>query len=90
MKFLTLEEATEVSGTNYGENRNIVGEPVGVFYLAEFIGIDPNTGKELIYDLDGNIVELNITNSVSERKAMGKSHILIFMVDSIIHLLIKN
>ena len=52
----------------------IVGEPVGVFYLTEFAGIDPNTGKELIYDLDGNIVELNATNSVSERKSMGKPY----------------
>ena len=73
-KVLDLGGATEVSGTNYGENRAIVGEPVGVFYLAEFAGIDPNTGKEFIYDLDGNIVELNATNSVSERKAMGKPY----------------
>ena len=68
-KVLDLGGSTEVSGTNYGENRGIVGEPVGVFYLAEFAGIDPNTGKELIYDLDGNIVELNgQIQSVRERK----------------------
>ena len=89
-KVLDLGGATEVSGTNYGENRAIVGEPVGVFYLAEFAGIDPNTGKELIYDLDGNIVELNATNSVSERKRYGETIPLIFMVDSIIHLLFKK
>ena len=56
------------------ENRAIVGEAVGVFFLAEYAGIDPETGEELIYDLDGNIVVLNATNSVSERKVMGKPY----------------
>ena len=50
-KVLDLGGVEEVSGTNFGENRAIVGQPVGVFYLAEFAGIDENTGNELIYDL---------------------------------------
>lgn len=32
------------------------GKPLGVFYLAEYAGIDPANGQELIYDKDGNKV----------------------------------
>ena len=71
---LDLGDAKEISGTNFGENRAIVGQPVGVFFLAEFAGIDPTTGDELIYDLQGNKVVLNATNSISERKVMGKPY----------------
>ncbi|GIS08416.1 MAG: SusC/RagA family TonB-linked outer membrane protein [Flavobacteriales bacterium] len=71
---LDLGGVNEVAGTNYGENRAIVGQPVGVFFLAEFAGIDPETGEELIFDLEGNKVVLNATNSVSERKVMGKPY----------------
>ncbi len=71
---LDLGGVNEVAGTNYGENRAIVGQPVGVFFLAEFAGVDTETGEELIYDLDGNIIVLNATNSVSERKVMGKPY----------------
>ena len=71
---LDLGGVNEVEGTNYGENRAIVGQPVGVFFLAEFAGIDPETGEELIFDLEGNKVVLNATNSVSERKVMGKPY----------------
>ena len=71
---LDLGGVNEVAGTNYGENRAIVGQPVGVFFLAEFAGIDIETGEELIYDLEGNIIVLNATNSVSERKVMGKPY----------------
>ncbi len=70
---LSLGNTTELSGTNFGENRAIVGEPVGVFFIAEFAGIDEN-GNEMIYDLDGNIVLLDAVNSVSERKVMGKPY----------------
>ncbi|MEC8610755.1 MAG: SusC/RagA family TonB-linked outer membrane protein [Bacteroidota bacterium] len=73
-KVLSLGGLEEVSGTNYGENRAIVGQPVGVFFLAEFAGIDEETGQEMIYDLKGNRVELTAANSVSERKVMGKPY----------------
>ena len=73
-KVLSLGGLEEVSGTNYGENRAIVGQPVGVFFLAEFAGIDEETGQEMIYDLQGNRVELTAANSVSERKVMGKPY----------------
>jgi len=71
---LDLGGVNEVAGTNFGENRAIVGQPVGVFFLAEFAGIDTETGDELIYDLEGEKVVLNATNSVSERKVMGKPY----------------
>ena len=73
-KVLNLGGLNEVSGSNFGENRSIVGEPVGVFYMAEFAGIDPGTGEEMIYDLEGNIVPITEANSVSERKALGKPY----------------
>ena len=73
-KVLSLGGLTEVSGTNYGENRAIVGQPVGVFFLAEYAGINEESGQEMIYDLQGNRVELTAANSVSERKVMGKPY----------------
>ena len=73
-KVLSLGGLEEVSGTNYGENRAIVGQPVGVFFLAEYAGIDEETGQEMIYDLEGKRVELTAANSVSERKVMGKPY----------------
>ena len=73
-KVLDLGGVNEVSGTNFGENRAIVGQPVGVFFIAEYAGIDVENGDELIYDLDGNIVVLDATNSISERKIMGKPY----------------
>ncbi len=72
-KVLSLGNTNELSGTNFGENRAIVGEPVGVFFIAEFAGLDEN-GNEMIYDLDGNLVLLDAANSVSERKVMGKPY----------------
>jgi len=73
-KVLSLGGLAEVSGTNYGENRAIVGQPVGVFFLAEYAGINEESGQEMIYDLQGNRVELTAANSVSERKVMGKPY----------------
>jgi len=40
-------------------HKNIItaeGLPVGVFYLAEYAGLDAATGREMIYDLQGNRV----------------------------------
>ena len=71
---LSLGDLEEVSGTNYGENRAIVGQPVGVFFLAEYAGVDEESGQEMIYDLEGNRVVLTAANSVSERKVMGKPY----------------
>jgi TonB-linked SusC/RagA family outer membrane protein len=73
-KITDLGDVEEVSGTNYGENRAIVGYPVGIFMLAEYAGIDPESGEILIYDLQGNKVVLTAANSVSERKPMGQPY----------------
>ncbi len=73
-KVLDLGGLADVSGSNFGENRAIVGQPVGVFFIAESAGIDPETGQEMIYDLEGNIVPLDASNSVTERKPMGQPY----------------
>jgi hypothetical protein len=42
-----------------GNNINTyVGSPLGVFFLTKWAGVDPVTGKEQIYDLEGNIITL--------------------------------
>ncbi len=35
---------------------NLAGKPTGMYYLAEYAGIDKATGQELIYDQNRNIV----------------------------------
>lgn len=35
---------------------NLVGKPTGMYFLAEYAGIDKTTGQELIYDKDRKIV----------------------------------
>jgi len=42
--------------------------------LAEYAGVDPATGEEMIYDLEGNKVIATPTNTVSERKAIGQPY----------------
>jgi TonB-linked SusC/RagA family outer membrane protein len=45
--------------TQIGANKNIatfVGHPLSTFYLASYAGVDPNTGQELIYDINHNKV----------------------------------
>lgn len=46
-----------------------VGQQVGVFYLAEYAGVDPATGEELIYDLNGTkVAALSATQINAARK----------------------
>lgn len=47
-----------------------VGKPFGEFYLVEYAGVDPATGKQLWYDLDGNITP---EYSESNAKFIGKN-----------------
>lgn len=77
-KIIDLKGLTEVEGSNFGENRAIEGQPVGAFYMAEYAGIDPETGLEMIYDLEGNTVVANSTNTVSERQVVGTPYPLFF------------
>ena len=39
-----------------GTNRAIEGEPLGVYYLAQWAGVDPVTGHELVYEVDPELV----------------------------------
>jgi TonB-linked SusC/RagA family outer membrane protein len=39
-------------GTN--DSRVQIGKPVGSFYLVQYAGVDPATGKPMYYDLNGN------------------------------------
>jgi TonB-dependent starch-binding outer membrane protein SusC len=48
-------------GTN--DSRIQVGKPVGSFFLIPFAGVDPETGKPMYYDLNGNITyEYDLNN----------------------------
>lgn len=47
-----------------------VGKPYGEFYLVEYAGVDPATGKQLWYDKDGNITS---SYSESDAKFIGKN-----------------
>lgn len=49
----------DLGGASVSSHPNIAvyeGRPLGVFYLAEYAGVDPVTGAELIYDLNRNKV----------------------------------
>ncbi|MCX2479446.1 SusC/RagA family TonB-linked outer membrane protein [Pedobacter sp. MC2016-15] len=48
-----------ISSEQLRYNKNIItseGHPLGIFYLAEYAGVDAATGREMIYDLNGNRV----------------------------------
>ena len=47
-----------------------VGKPYGEFYLVDYAGVDPATGKQMWYDKDGNLTG---TYSESNAKFIGKS-----------------
>lgn len=62
-------------------NRAIEGEPLGVFFLREYAGVDPETGDALFYvnekDEDGNIVDPEATTADFEeanRVVAGSPH----------------
>jgi TonB-linked SusC/RagA family outer membrane protein len=55
-------------------NKNVItseGRPLGIFYLAEYAGVDEATGGEMIYDLNGNKV---IAVSAAQIDAARKPH----------------
>ena len=54
-----------------GNQRAVEGEPIGVFFLRKFVGVDPQTGDAEYLDKDGKIT----TNySDAERRVVGKSN----------------
>lgn len=63
-----------LGGAKVSSHPNIAvyeGKPLGVFYLAEYAGVDPVTKEELIYDLNGNKVA---ATSAAQIDAARKPH----------------
>jgi TonB-dependent starch-binding outer membrane protein SusC len=54
-----------------GDTRVVEGYAVGIHYVAKSAGVDPQTGQELIYDLEGKKVVVNQTNQVLYRQPVG-------------------
>jgi TonB-linked SusC/RagA family outer membrane protein len=52
------------------EQRAVEGEPIGVFYMAKFAGVDPQTGDALYIDGSG---KPNTDFSKAQRMVVGKS-----------------
>ena len=83
-KVTDLGGVPEVSGTNYGDNRAIVGQPVGIWYLAQYAGVDKQTGLMMINtgmksSTGGDSLEVaNATNTVKYRKASGTPYPLFY------------
>ena len=73
-KVTNLGSVASVGGTNYGNNEAVVGQPVGVWLLAKYAGVDPETGKTLIYDLSGNKVIATAGNSVADAVPVGRPY----------------
>jgi len=70
-----LGGALSVPGTNYGNNAAVLGQPVGVWLLAKYAGIDPETGQILIYDSTGkNKVVATAANTVAYEKPVGRPY----------------
>jgi len=62
-------------------NRALEGEPLGVFYLREYAGVDPETGDALFYvnekDENGNVVDPEATTTdfnEANRVVAGNPH----------------
>jgi TonB-linked SusC/RagA family outer membrane protein len=51
--------------------RAVEGQPIGVFFMQEFAGVDPETGDALYYDKDGKTTN---DYSKAERRVVGKSN----------------
>ncbi len=54
--------------TPHGNIGTYEGHPLGTFYLAEWAGVDPDTGAELIYDGSGNKVPALSAAQVDEAR----------------------
>ena len=73
-KITDLGDVKEVGGTNFGDNRAVVGASVGAWSLAEYAGVDPSTGLETIYDTLGNVITANAANTVANRVVIGQPY----------------
>ena len=59
-----------------GTNRVEEGHPIGEFYMYEFVGVDPATGKGLFTDLDedGNKIGTTASPGSDDRLFVGTPH----------------
>lgn len=69
-KILELADSFEGIQFTGGATALIEGEPVDVFYVQDYVGVNPSNGNALFLDADGNLTEdmLDI-----HRKSTGKS-----------------
>lgn len=52
------------TGGNFGNNFAIIGQPLGTWLLAEWAGVNPATGNEMVYTPTGEIIEVTSSNDV--------------------------
>ncbi|MFX6819207.1 hypothetical protein ABTH35_19790, partial [Acinetobacter baumannii] len=50
----------------------------GVWYIAEWAGVDTHTGLPMIYDFNGNKVVADANSTVKYRKVMGRPYPLFY------------
>lgn len=53
------------------EQRAVEGQPIGVFFMPKYAGVDPQTGDALFYDKDG---KTTASYGDAERVVVGKSN----------------
>lgn len=73
-KVLDLGGVDQVSGGGTSRNKAIVGYPVGVYWLAQYAGVDPATGVPLIYDFSGHKVVATATSVETYSKPIGRPY----------------
>ncbi|MBI3138355.1 MAG: TonB-dependent receptor [Sphingobacteriales bacterium] len=60
-------------GAAEGDTRVVKGYPIGISYLAKSAGVNPLTGNEMIYALDGTVFDaLKQSDITSNRQPLGK------------------
>ena len=69
-----LGGVAQVFGTGPNRNRAIVGQPIGVYWLAQYAGVDPATGNPLIYDFSGHKILATATSVETYAKATGRPY----------------
>jgi TonB-linked SusC/RagA family outer membrane protein len=57
----------QIGGPTTSGNFLIVGEPVSFHYLAQYAGVNPATGKAMIYDKNGNIAYVATADDLAVR-----------------------
>jgi TonB-dependent starch-binding outer membrane protein SusC len=68
-----INKVEEIQGQviESGVQRAVEGQPIGVFFLREFAGVDPETGDALYYDKDN---KPTADYASAERRVVGKSN----------------